>query len=116
MKDSAPVGTVEKVAALSLFSVVAIGLLGAAVYAMFSVLSSQLAVVNEQEVGEVINATFDRDNSNKTSSAIVETTEGIFVVDGAFQLIKGNELTIRTRGSGSRYLCDPAQDYCARLR
>ncbi len=46
----------------------------------------------------------------------ITTDKGVFLADGTFQLIKGDELFIEKRASGKHYICDHKNSTCVVLK
>ena len=45
----------------------------------------------------------------------VQTTQGVYLVDGAFQGLRGRSLVVRTDARGGQALCDADQQECHSL-
>jgi len=70
-------------------------------------------VVTTSPAGLSISARFIEATFNSSTEII--TDEGAYLVNGVFQLSKGNPLIIEDRKSGDRYLCDKQKDACRHL-
>ena len=66
-------------------------------------------------VGVTISADYKLSDSREDAT-IVSSTGGTFLVNGVFQVIKGNQLTIEVRGDDTQKLCDIVQKSCFNLK
>lgn len=78
-------------------------------------IAREAKVAELQSVGRAVSIGFTGGGMVSGDKTQVSTSKGMFVVHGTFQLIKGNEIVIEERESGSRYLCDHSQDICSKL-
>lgn len=74
-----------------------------------------LQVKDVIDVGVTISADYKL-NENRQNATVVSSTGGTFLVNGVFQVIKGNQLTIQVRGDGTQKLCDTVQKSCFKLK
>ena len=72
-------------------------------------------VVSSESAGMAQTAQFLPSIVASASTTQITTDKGTFLVDGTFQLIKGDELSIEKRASGKRYMCDHRNGICNKL-
>lgn len=75
--------------------------------------SERESIVQTVSVGKALRTEYQSSTLTKRSN--VETTKGTFVVRGAFQMVRDNELVINELKSGSRFLCDEVTQSCNKL-
>lgn len=74
-----------------------------------------LRIKDSINVGVTISAEYKL-SDNRIDATIVSSTGGTFLVDGVFQVIKGNQLTIEVRGDDTQKLCDIVRKSCFNLK
>ncbi len=88
---------------------------GAAIYVIGSLIIDahmDKKVVSRESIGIAQTAQFFPSAIRNASTTQITTDKGTFLVDGSFQLIKGDQLFIEKRASGKSYLCDGKTGDC----
>jgi len=72
-------------------------------------------VTNREAAGSAINAEFKTPIIG-TATTLIETTAGVYLVQGTAPIAKGEELTIETRKNAQKLLCVPSTGKCYGIR
>jgi hypothetical protein len=69
-------------------------------------------VVSIEPMGKGQSAQFMQGSFMRRSATQITSDKGVFIVEGAFQLVRGNELFLEKRASGKSYICDHKTSDC----
>ena len=72
-------------------------------------------VVSTTPLGSLVSTTFHNGGFNTSAKTTITTTEGVFIVLGAMSTYINDDVSLKERANGRKYICTTKMDYCNRL-